>query len=541
MASGDVSMWYKSLSFKLIFSVCMITLFVVGFSTTITLNAQRADLIREIVRASTRITDTVRGSTRYAMLKDDRESVHRSIVAIGAQPGIEKVRVFNKEGEIMFSSDAEDIGRRVDKTAEACYACHAPEKPLEKLDTPERTRIFQAKEGYRVLGMINPIYNEPDCYTPACHAHPKEQKVLGVLDVTMPLEEIDREIADRRRELIIFAVASILLLSTILGLVLMRSVYRPLKELLTATERVAAGDFDVEIHVSGSDEISTLGRSFNKMTGDLKVASRELKQWGKTLEQRVEEKTAELQRTQRQLFHAERMASIGKLAAGIAHEINNPLTGVLTSGQLLLDDCPPDSPDHEDLETIVNETLRCRRIIRGVLDFARQSAPEKRRMRISPVIATTLAFLEHQASFHNIEIIQDIQEDMPHVLIDKDLIQQVFTNILVNASEAMKEVGTLTITADYRPESDQVRVCISDTGCGIPEEDLPKIFDPFYTKKEMGTGLGLAISYGIIAEHGGTIDVQSEPGKGTTFTISLPRASEKETAPAEREGGEKST
>jgi two-component system NtrC family sensor kinase len=231
-----------------------------------------------------------------------------------------------------------------------------------------------------------------------------------------------------------------------------------------------------------------------------------------------------LQETHVQLVSSEKMASLGKLAAGIAHEINNPLGGILIYSSLMIEDLPQDDPKRGDLSRIVQETGRCKEIVKSLLEFARQTEPKMEPTDINRAITEGLFFLENQALFHNIRIIKKLDPVLPFVKGNAGQLKQVFMNIIVNAAEAIQGSGTLTITTSPAPDRKSVLVDFTDTGEGIPEENLTRIFDPFFTTKDVGkgTGLGLATSYGIVEEHGGKIRVKSKVGEGTTFTIELP-------------------
>jgi len=228
--------------------------------------------------------------------------------------------------------------------------------------------------------------------------------------------------------------------------------------------------------------------------------------------------------TERQLLRSERLASLGRLAAGVAHEINNPLTGVLTFGHLLLRKCGADSPQREGLETIVNETARCKRIVRELLDFARQTEPQKVRADVNDVLQESLRLTENQALVHNVKIVRELNRYLPEIMLDKAQIQQVFVNIVVNAIDAMPDGGILTVSSDLTPDRKSVETRFADTGCGIAAENIGRVLDPFFTTKDIskGTGLGLAVSYGIVARHNGSIEVQSQLGEGSTFSVRLP-------------------
>jgi len=501
-----------------------ILILALGIFTYVSINSQKKQLIGEVLRGASRISETIKRSTRYDMLKYQSEDVHKIIETIGEQEGLEKIRVFNKEGKIMFSTDKKEIGSMVDKKAEACYACHSAEKPLEKLSIPERNRIFRTKDGHRVLGMINPIYNEKDCYTSDCHVHPPSQKVLGVLDIGMSLAYVDKQIKGNQNKMLAFAVVVFLGISGTIGIFVRRSVSRPVRALVDETKKIASGNLEYTLKIDSKDEIGELANSFNRMTKDLEKAQEELKEWSRVLEKRVEERTQELKKTQEQLIQSEKLASLGKLAAGIAHEINNPLTGILTYSSLLLKENKDNPQVKEDLEVIVNETTRCRKIVKGLVEFARQTEPSKTPADINKVVEETLPLLEHQAIFHNISVVKKLKENLPTVMADLDQIRQVFVNIILNAAEAMSQGGTLTIETNLDSEKNFLKVSFSDTGCGISEENLPKIFDPFFTTKKSGkgTGLGLSVSYGIIQRHNGFLEVKSQLGKGSTFTVKLP-------------------
>ena len=515
-------MWRKSIGAKLILVVGFILVLSIGIYAYVNIASQKRQLTGEVMRGAFRISETIRRSTRYDMLRNLREDLHQIIETIGQQEGLEKIRVFNKDGQIMFSSDGAEIGEMVDKRAEACYACHAAEKPLERLNIPDRSRVFTSKDGHRVLGVISAIYNEPDCSTPDCHAHPPEQKVLGVLDIGMSLADVDREISGAQNKMIAFAVIAFLVISVTIFISINRYVARPVTELVTATRKIAEGDLDYSIPVKTEGEIAELAASFTQMTSDLKKADDKLVEWGKTLEQKVQQRTEELRKTENQLIQSDKVASLGKLAAGVAHEINSPLTGILTYSSLLLKAKPDGDPDKEDLEVIVNETNRCKKIVKGLLDFARQTEPQKTLSDINEVIDKSIDLVSHQASMQSVKIEKKIKPDLPKTMIDVGQIQQVFINILLNAIEAMPQGGTLTVSSAL--EDQMAAVKFTDTGVGIPPEVLPKILDPFFTTKEQGrgTGLGLSVSYGIIERHRGKLEVKSKVGKGTTFTVRLP-------------------
>jgi two-component system, NtrC family, sensor kinase len=225
---------------------------------------------------------------------------------------------------------------------------------------------------------------------------------------------------------------------------------------------------------------------------------------------------------QKAMMQQEKLASVGRLSAGVAHEINNPLTTILTTAMLILEDLDPQDPNYQELETITKETLRCRKIVTSLLDFARQSTPARKSCNINNVVNESVVLTNKQAAFKDLALIYKPGADIPPVQLDKGQIQQSVINLIINAVEATDAGGTISIATTYRPELETIEIAVSDTGEGISETDLVRIFDPFYTTKDSGNGLGLAITHGIIEQHDGVIDVESQAGRGTTFTIKLP-------------------
>ena len=477
----------------------------------------------------------------------------------------------------------------------------------------------------RILGVINPIYNEKSCYEADCHAHPSEAKVLGVLDVTISFAEIDEQIRKNEIRELVFAIISISAIAFIIGFFVKRWVDNPVQELVKATDQVAAGNLNYKIRDLSRDELGVLGNSFNNMT-------------------------KKLDETSQQLYQSTKLASLGQLAAGVAHEINNPLTGILTYSSYLLKRTKDNPQMQEDLGVIVRETLRSREIVKGLLDFARQSTPKKNMIDVNEVINRAVTVISSQLKINNVSLVKDLDPSLPKITADANQIQQVCMNLFVNAIDAIGQTrGTLSvktshmnlspkgmihiknavcgkthtlIDADHKINGspslkvkiktngtegfvhldpiygshkhyfgitfdrnsalslscpvcdisliDKINRCpicggpvykiqipnqgflegcasfkddwqqwefvdrsgerkfveieVADSGCGIPPENLNKIFEPFFsTKGQRGTGLGLSVIWGIIDNHNGTINVKSEPGKGTKFTIRLPQ------------------
>jgi two-component system NtrC family sensor kinase len=305
-----------------------------------------------------------------------------------------------------------------------------------------------------------------------------------------------------------------------------RRITQPIAAMVAATRNIAAGRFDQEVPSEAQGEIALLADSFNTMLKSLRQMKGDLEEWGRTLEEKVRKRTEELVAMQARVAQSERLASLGMLAAGVAHEINNPLGGIFALTGLTLEDMTPDDPNRENLEEVVKQTQRCRNIVRNLLEFARHSEGSAGPIDLNKIIEATLSLLEKQAAFFNITVVRNYGSGLPPVLANQSELQQVFMNIFVNAVQAMQEKGTLTITTGPHTEDRTVAATIADTGCGIPADKIGQVFDPFFTTKAsgQGTGLGLSIAYGIVTSHGGTISVSSEAGKGTTFTVQMPVA-----------------
>ena len=266
----------RSLSFKLGLAVGLIFLIAVLAFTFYLLSLQEEQAFDRMVMNVSQFSDTVKRGAHYSMLKNQRESLHKIIEAIGAQPGVEKIRVFNKTGEIMFANTKEDIGTNVDLQAEACYACHRRDRPLERLSMSDRTRIYRSPAGNRVLGMINPIYNEPSCWQAACHYHPKKQTVLGVLDIGLSLQPLDQEIHATKNKIILFATLIFLGVTAIVAGCIVYFVNRPIRRLVSATKQLARGDYEQEVNDITQDEIGDLSRSFDNMRQNIRAQANAL-------------------------------------------------------------------------------------------------------------------------------------------------------------------------------------------------------------------------------------------------------------------------
>lgn len=523
-----------SLRFKVGVSLAITVMVGMLVFTLLVMRQQRGELFDSAANHVLQLSEVIARSTRFAMLQNQPTYVDRIIHDVANQGRIDKVRILSRDGRIIHSTYAPEIGSSVDRNAEACVNCHRGDQPLLQLPKSERTWTFTAPDGRRMLGSMEVIRNEPSCYAAACHQHSSETSVLGVLDIVYSLDEVEK--MQRLHVMVVGGLSFLFALGVglIASLLVRRLINVPLKDLGAGAKRVASGDLEHVIPVRSDDELGQLAGSFNAMTTALKKSEQQLREWAHTLEEKVEARTRELRTAQAETLRGEKLASVGLLAAGIAHELNNPLTGVLTFSHLVREKMPDGSAEAEDMDLVIRETRRCASIIRRLLDFAREKAPEQKYVDLNQVIEDTVSIVDVQARVRDIEIGLDLDRELPKVWADADLVKQVVMNMLVNAQQAIAGGGSITVQSRRckearsaepgAPAVPMVELAITDTGCGIPEKDLRRIFDPFFTSKEVGkgTGLGLSVSHGIIAAHGGSIEVQSRVGEGSTFHVYLP-------------------
>jgi two-component system NtrC family sensor kinase len=516
-----------------VYLVIALTVAVFVFTFMVVRNS-REELLQQAISHAAQLSEVITKSTRFAMLQNQPSYVDKIIQDVGGQTDIDRVRILSKNGTVIHSSDEGEIGTLVDQEAESCLACHLDKESMQESPRTGRPRFFTTVDGERMLGSTEVIRNEPTCSNADCHAHSADQTILGVLDIVYPLKGIDESIRSNTLKIVAHALGFVIFAAILVSILVQRVVYRPLSDLKDGAVRLAEGNLEQQIPVRSDDELGQLADSFNSMTMALKKSRAELQNWGRTLEQKVEEATDELHQAQAETARSEKLASVGLLAAGIAHELNNPLTGVLTFSHLVRKQLPADSPEAEDLDLVIQETKRCAAIIRRLLDFAREKTPEKKYSDINGIIEETAQLIEQSAQVADIKIVKDLDERLPAIWIDEDLVKQVIMNMLVNAQHAIEQGGVITIRTRERhnyqagdPKLDtgpMVEVAVIDTGCGISEENLQKIFDPFFTTKGVGkgTGLGLSVSHGTIEAHGGMIEVESKVGAGTEFRIYFP-------------------
>jgi len=523
--------WSRSLSAKLIsllLAVMVATFALLGY---LSIRLHREDLEAATLASAERVSDVIRRTTSYYMLHNDREGLYHAMATMADEPGMVKVRIFDQEGRISYSSSPLEISRVVDKDAEDCYGCHVQAQPLTRLNRQDRFRIFRDDKGQRVLAVITPIENQASCSNAACHAHPKDQQILGVLDTHLSLARADAQLAEGSQHLLAYTLVALLAIACLSWLFVWRVVGKPLQTLKTGTRELADGHLGYQIEVRSQDEVGELASSFNRMSLQLRSANEQIVAWAKTLEDRVEQKTRELKRAHDHVLQVEKMASMGKLAAVVAHEINNPLSGILTYAKLLRKwiqkgEAETSKRDEAEqcLDLIAGESRRCGELVKNLLTFSRTPPMNVETTDIGTVIDRSVRLVRHQLELTGIRLELELGQGLPRIPCDPAQMEQVFVALFMNAIDAMPRGGNLWVRTSVTKDGQGLVIEVRDDGSGISPEILPQLFEPFMTTKETGkgVGLGLAVSKSIVERHRGQIEVRSELGKGTMFTVTLP-------------------
>ncbi len=522
----------RRLSTRIALLAGFLTLGGVGTLSLILIREQRNHILTEVVHNSESVAETIRLSIKHDMLGNRREGVHEVIESVGGHSGIAGVRLLNKEGRITYSSLAEEVGRIVDKRSEPCVQCHSTSRPLSDLNPGSRSRVSDHPDHGRLLSTIAVIRNEPGCHPAGCHEPPGAQTVLGILDVTMSLDSAETRMLASTRQATMLSLGAVVLIAGALFILVQQTVRRPINRLIAATRQVADGDYALQVPSAATDEIGFLARSFNEMIESLNTSQQ-------NLEAKVAQKADELRSAQFQVVQAEKLSSVGLVAAGIAHELNSPLMAIATFGHLVQKKLPPGSQEYDDVRMILHEADRCAAIIRTLLDFSRDqsSNQESELCEMSAIVTRAVKILQVAMRENGVAVEVTIAQDVP--LLDANAVQitQVLVNLLLNAVQAMPGGGRITVRADRvgrsqyayvkmpPPQRDGLlRVRVADTGPGIPREHLGRVFDPFFTTKPVGqgSGLGLSVSHAIIQRYRGVILVDSDGRSGTEFTVLMP-------------------
>lgn len=618
-----------SLGVKLAAYLVLSLIVIFSIMGAMSLQMHRRHLMAGVYQNADQMSDVIKRGTHFSMLKNERESIYRIIQSIAKEPGILKIRIYNKEGDITFSTEPTELNTRVNIHAEACIVCHSGPMPSGDVSISGRARDYYIADGQHVLGVISPIKSEHSCVAAECHAHSEDQKVLGVLDVIMQLDTVDKSQIEYEKRYLLFVLLACAVISLAAILFVYLMVYRPVNNIVEGTQRIADGELDFMIDESSGDEIGGLAESFNRMTRDLKKSQHLLvsaKAYTdniirsmmnslvvvdqNAIIQKVNKATCDLLgyeehdltgqplsiifaegyyvdvgfgelpiedfassvetcylaksgkklhvlfsgsvvrdeqnhfqgvvcmaqdiTLQTEAMRAGHMASLGELAAGVAHEINNPLNSIINFAQILIDELQRGEPIPEDmLHRIIKEGDRVSNIVRSLLSFARSNEQEKELVHLHEIMQETLALTEAQIFKDGIVLQVDMPRSLPMILGDFQQIQQVFINLINNARYALNQKY-------HEPDTEKI-LCIGgevvemdgksvleasflDTGVGIPTSIIDKVINPFFSTKPagQGTGLGLAISHGIISDHGGKLLIESVEGAFTKVSVCFP-------------------
>jgi two-component system NtrC family sensor kinase len=541
-------MWLrtKSLTFRLTGTLIVALTLLLSITGVVQISLQKSYAEKCATINGLALTEVIYGALQSSMLSQSGHAeLQNSVVQIAKQAPNLDVRIYNKKGVIAVASFPPKLGTKLDtKKPAICGRCHNVDIPPVTLPQKERVHAY-TEASKRYLAIIKPIPNQKSCSNGVCHAHTTKERLLGLLHVTVALDPSRRSQQYTTILMVVATTAGILLVMFVVLMVVRRAVRRPIENLRESVAKLGEGNYSVRYEQDSIEEFDELGDAFNRMARDLERANMELMEWNQTLERRVEKKTAALQQAQEQMIRIERMASLGKLSAVVAHEINNPLASVVTYSKLLskrikkhalLDDWK-DAP--EILDAISSEAARCGDIVTNLLLFARRTGSKQEPTNANEAISKALFLIKHKMDLASVDAVCDLQPDLPTVVCDPGQLQQALLALLVNAVEAMPDGGQLRISS--RAEDDKIVLIIDDSGMGMTDDVRDHIFEPFFTTKSdgdgKGLGLGLSVVYGIVQRNHGTITVDSDPNEGTTFTLSFP-LTDNAPGPIEFEGEE---
>ncbi len=490
-----------------------------------------------ILQSGNNVGSLVEGALYHSMLENDEGALQNTLDVIHTLPGIEDVNMYDSDDNLVYSSFPTDTAGHINPN---CKSCHTnpgslfPKngKSYKIITADSECKMSKSVKGQRHLLIKSPILNSKSCYQSSCHAHKAADEVLGSLVIKVPLKDLDAAVEKSSMEFYLLAILTTVLLASFLILFTRREILNPLSKLIKASIAVSNGDKNTRVEIKNNqlDDMRMVSVAFNNMLDNLQTATTELENWSQQLEYKVQKKSEELGTAQSELIHIERLASLGKLSSSVAHEINNPLSGILVYTKLvhkLLSN--PDLTDAKKeimlkhLKMIEAETKRCGEIVKGLLNFSKKDQEDFEPKHLHEIMHETYDLMSHPAKIANISFITDFTAKSDLIYCSPNQIKQACVAILVNATEALSENGEIVVKTS-NPDPESIKLEISDNGIGISAQDIPHIFEPFFSTKQQarGIGLGLPIVHGIIQSHNGKIQVKSEPGQGTTISITLP-------------------
>ena len=522
---------------QVVYSIIILSVFLFLSFGTIFRTISKEYLNTVIQQSGNNIGSIVEGALYHSMLTNDRSALQNTLDIINILPGIEDINMYDNQDNLVYSPFSSDP---TDYNNPNCKDCHTniktmfpgKEKSFRIVNIDSECEMSQKDYDFRLLLIRSPIVNQKSCYTSSCHAHNESDEVLGSFVIRIPLEYLDTAVRKSSTNFFLLAAITTLLLVTFLMFFTRKKIKNPLNAIIKASEAVSKGDKNTRLEIKPNQlhDMKMVSSAFNEMLDNLQSATSELQNWSQQLEYKVQKKSEELSEMQNELIHVERIASLGKLSSSVAHEINNPLSGVLTYTKLVhkqlhklkLDDTEK-LPMLKYLKVIEEETKRCGDIVKGLLDFSRKDQLDFKTSHLHKVLREAYTLVDHQMKIANISFFTDFSAARDLIHCSENQIKQACIAILMNASEAVIENGEILMKTS-NPDEDNIKLEIRDDGVGINPEDIPHIFEPFFSAKQKasGIGLGLAIVHGIVQSHNGKVEVDSELGKGTTISIIFP-------------------
>lgn len=479
-------------------------------------------------RCGKRMATVIDHTIRVSMITEDHSELTRVITEVQKVPGVGAIRIFNAEGQVRHNANTNYESEHSKTPLLPCTDCHTSVQPGQ-WGMPETCMYNRECSDGRCMIVLSPIMSSPECRSSGCHQTNIDSEVLGFMEIELPLKEMDTALRNILIEYFALIMLFLVVLMATLLYFIQRRVNQPLKRIVNASRAVTAGDMSVRVDVESSDlrDVHHVGLALNTMLESINQSNTELQEWSNNLENKVRTKSEDMARTQNEIYQIERLASLGRLSSSVAHEINNPLAGVLTYAKLvsrilktseITDDRREAILKHLDM--IQSETTRCGSIVKGLLNFSRDGSQQLEVLHVNEVLKETAQLIQHSFQIANIRLVSDFSASRDKISANGNQVIQACLAVLTNALEAVGESGDGLVTyRSYNPDMEHIIIEINDNGIGISAEDQEHMFEPFFSsKKEMsGIGLGLAVTYGILEQHNAKVVVDSAPGAGTSI------------------------
>ncbi len=531
--------FYSSVYSRVVLIIALLSMFLLAAYFVIFRSVNDRYLKTIIYQNGNNVASIVEGALYHSMLENDKTALYNTLDIINTLSGIDEVNLYNEFDSLVYSSYSSDATHY---NQPDCIQCHkaindlfpGKGKSYKIIGLENACSMYRTDNSERYLLIRNQIFNENSCYTARCHAHGKDDEVLGSLIIKLPLGEYDQAVSHTTGRYFLLAMVATLLLASLLVLFTRKHIQKPFSALVEASLAVTSGDRHTRLKTDPGqmDDMRQVSQAFNEMLDKLQAANTELENWSKQLEYKVQRKSEELSSVQNELIQIERIASLGKLSASVAHELNNPLSGILVYAKLIQKqlqtaEFDPSRKDTmlKNLRFIESETKRCGDIVKGLLDFSRKDQSDHESCHLHTILMSTAELMRHPLKIANIAFYTRFEAGTDQISCSPNQIKQACLAMLVNASEAIppESDGEIVIRTS-NPDEKHIVFEITDNGQGMNKEIIPNIFEPFFSTKHeaSGIGLGLPIVHGIISSHQGKIQVTSEPGMGTTFSVTLP-------------------